>query len=89
MKVVNLIRIAKTPTTKSSWVNFYRFTVFLDRYIRINSTKSSASEAGRVSECRLMPQIRRERVNQCVSAIRVGKFPVLFAYIAPAIMWLR
>jgi hypothetical protein len=46
-------------------------------YSRINSIKLLASGAGNVSVPRLMSQIARVRVDQCVSVIRVVEVPVL------------
>ena len=46
-------------------------------YSRINSAKCPASDAGNVSEPRLMSQVGRERVEQCVSAVRAWEVPLL------------
>ena len=49
-------------------------------YSRINSTESPDWSTGNVSDGRLMSQLGRERVDQCVSAIRVVELPVLFCF---------
>jgi len=53
----------------------------LGSYSRMNSTKSPASGAGKVSKPRLMSRSResarsRVRVDQCVSAVREVEVPV-------------
>ena len=45
-------------------------------YIRINSTESTASGAGDVSEPRLMSQVGRVRVGQGVPAVSALEVPV-------------
>jgi hypothetical protein len=44
---------------------------------RINSTKSPAPNAGNISEPRMMSQVGRVGVGQCVSATRAVDMPVL------------
>jgi len=45
-------------------------------YSRIYSTKCPASGAGKVSEPRLMSQVRTVRVDQCFPAVRPVEVPV-------------
>jgi hypothetical protein len=58
-------------------------TLFLDfratgKYSRINSTESLASWAFNVGKSRLMSQVGKVHVNQCVSAVRAAQVPVFF-----------
>ena len=46
-------------------------------YSRINSTKPPASGADNVTKPRLMSQVRRVRVDHCVSAVTAVEVPVL------------
>jgi hypothetical protein len=45
-------------------------------YVSSNSTKSPASGTATVSQPRLMSQVGRVRVDQCVSAVEVVEMPV-------------
>jgi hypothetical protein len=45
-------------------------------YSRIYSTKCPASGGGKVSEPRLMSQVRTVRVDRCVPAVRPVEVPV-------------
>jgi len=54
-------------------------------YRRIYSTKCPASGAGKVSEPRLMSQVRTVRVDQCVPADR-WRCQYSSAYVANAIV---
>jgi hypothetical protein len=56
-------------------------TLFLDfkatgRYSRINSTESLALRAFNVGKSRLISQVIRIHVNQCVSAVRAAEMPI-------------
>jgi hypothetical protein len=56
-------------------------TLFLDfqamgSYSRINSKESLASRAVNIGESKLMSQVGRVHVDQCVSAVRAAEVPV-------------